>query len=388
MSDSEIVRAIVYSVDYTSTPPSALVVVDGITSQVYSQDGALPEPGGFISCVRNGGDLVPLASSQRVSGTIRGSIEAESFLGTSETTIDTFVEDWTWTPLANTIVAQPVAVTDPPWMRLTRAGSTGRVQATITIPIGVTRRYQAIELSAPAASTTGRDCFARVDFLINGSVSTTHLFHLDNLYADPRNVQSEPLMPPAFCNAMKLTVYSESTTFTVGQFMDVRLRAWTVPVFQGGALTNLEGEVLMDHRGIISGGFPLEDAYRTEVLVPWGNTFNFPAYSAQSTYRVKYGPGTEYKFKMTIRCTGAAPASPQMSFQLPFTVIDHDLFSARYLDTGVQWHGGGGHIDAGTDIGYLNHNEAGNNGNTDESNPFTFGNGDLIILSGFGERYI
>jgi hypothetical protein len=388
MGDSEIVRAIVFAVDTNAVPPFATVLADGQVTNVYAVDGALPEPGSFVSCVRNGGDLIAIASSQRAAGTIRGAIEAESFLGTSETTIDTFVEGWTWTPLASTVVAQPSEGDDPPWMRLTRVNSTGRVQATITVPLSLTRRYQAIELSAPAASTTGRDCYCRVDFLLNGGVQGTHLFHLDNLYADPRNIQSEPLMPPAFADAMKVTVYSESTTFTVGQFMDVRLRSWTIPVFQGGALLNLDGEVLMDHRGIISGGFPLEDAYRTEVLIPNGNTFNFPGYSAASSYRVKYGPGTEYKFKMTIRCTGAAPASSGMSFQLPFNVLDHDLFNARYLDNGVRWHGGGGHIDAGTNIGFLNHNEPGNNGNTDESNPFAFGNGDLIILSGFGERDI
>ena len=384
MTDSEIVRAIVYSVDYASAPPSALVVVDGIISQVYSQDGALPEPGGFISCVRNGGDLIPLASSQRVSGTIRGAIEAESFLGTSETTIDTFVEDWTWTPLANTIVAQPVAGTDPPWMRLTRAGSTGRVQATITIPIGLTRRFQAIELSAPAASTTGRDCFARVDFLINGSVSTTHLFHLDNLYADPRNIQSEPLMPPPFCNAMKLTVYSESTTMTVGQFLDLRLRAWTVPVFQGGALLDLDGDVLFDHRGFITGGYPLNEEDRTIVMVPNGNTFAFPNYSAQSTYRFKR-IGNQCKIKLTARCTGAGPPTPTMSFLLPFPSRDHDLFSAVYLDSGFRWHVGAAHVDAGTDDCFLLHSDAANNGNVDESSPFVFGNGDLIIVSGMYE---
>jgi hypothetical protein len=384
MGDSEIVRAVVFSVDTNSVPPSALVAADGVLTTVYAQDGALPEPGGFIACVRNGGDLIPIASSQRASGTIRGAIEAESFLGTSETTVDTFVEDFDWNPLANTTLAQPVAGTDPPWMRLTRTGSTGRVQATITVPLPLTRRYQAVELSAPAASTTGRDCYVRVDFLLNGGVQGTHLFHLDNLYADPRNIQSEPLMPPPFTTDMKLTVYSEATNLTVGQFFDVRVRAWTVPVFQGGALLDLDGTVLFDHRGFITGGYPLNEEDRTVVMVPNGNTFNFPNYSAQSVYRFKR-IGNQCKIKLTARCTGSGPATATMSFLLPYPSRDHDLFSAVYLDSGVRWHIGAAHVDAGTDDCFLLQASATNNGNVDESSPFTFGNGDLIIVSGMYE---
>jgi hypothetical protein len=385
VTDSEIVQALVWSVDPLSTPPSAVVVVGDVITTVYPQDGALPEPGGWISCVRNGGDLIPFASSQRVGGTFRGAIEAESFLGTSETTIDTFVEDYTWTPLANTIVAQPVEGTDPPWMRLTRANFNGKVQATITVPLSGARRYQAIELSAPAAATTGRDCYARVDFLINGAVSTTYLYHLDNLYADPRSIQSEPLMPPPFATHMKVTVYSEAAGLIPGAFMDVRLRAWTVPVFQGGALVNLDGEVLFDHRGFITGGYPLNEEDRTIIMTPWSNTFNFPAYSNQSTYRFKR-IGNQCKIKLTARCTGAGPPTASMSFLLPYQSRDHDLFSAVYLNSGVAWHVGGAHVDAGTSTVYLLQNDPGaNNGNVDESNPFAFGNGDMIIVSGMYE---
>jgi hypothetical protein len=286
-------------------------------------------------------------------------------------------------------------------MRITRINSTGRAQATITVSLEATRRYQAVELSAPAAATTGRDCYVKVDFLFNGGVLTTSTYHLDNLYADPRNVQSPPLMPPAFADSMKLTVYSESTTLTAGQFFDVRARAWTVPVFQGGALQSLDETTHMDHRGLIVGGYPINEPDRTipivqgtgTVTVPWtatpstANTMNFPALSSQSSYRWKPLTGVDVRIKLTARCTTGAAASTFMAFRLPYPSRDYELFNAVYLDAGNNWHVGAAHVDPGTDVVYLLQADPfANNGNVNNTTPFTWGVGDLIIVSGIYER--
>lgn len=398
MAESEVLQVIVIGSD-REAGYATVVLPDGVTTQVYPQDGALPEVGHWIRCVRNGGDLIPISSSQRSSGTFRGALEADSFLGLSETTADSWDDPWVWTPLANATVAQPTEGVDPdPWMRLTRINSTGRAQATITVPLPTARRYQAVELSAPAASTTGRDCYVRVDFQFLGAPISTTTYHLDNLYADPRRVQTPPLKPPAFATEMKLTVYSESTTLTVGQFLDVRVRAWTVPLFQGGALLDLDETVLADHRGLIVGGYPVNEADRTIPIVAGtgagpvpspstANVVNFPTLSAQSTYRFKPLTGNDIRVKLTARCTGAAPASAVMWFKLPYVSRDHELFQAVYLDSGNAWHLGAAHVDAGTDQAFLLHNNPGaNNGNTDEATPFAFGNNDLIIVSGVYER--
>jgi hypothetical protein len=76
-----------------------------IDTWVYPQDGALPDAGSTISLTRNGGDLVPLASSQRAYGTFRGAIEAESFVGTSNTRMDVWETSYTWGPSSGTTVA-------------------------------------------------------------------------------------------------------------------------------------------------------------------------------------------------------------------------------------------------------------------------------------------
>lgn len=392
--NSEIVRGVVWQ----SFPDLgyAEVVVDGDITQVYPQDGALPEQGHEISLFRNGGDWVPVASSQRTSGTLRGAIEAESFVGVSQTLVDVWDDTWTWTPLAGSTVIQPTEGVDAPLIRLKRSTTTGRPQTTTTIPIPVDRRYVTVELSAPAASSTGRDCYVKLEWLFNGGViGGPYTYHLDNLFADPRAIQSPPLFPPAFTNALKVTVYSESTTLTTSQFLDFRCRVWTVPVFQGGALIDLEGNVHLDHRGLITGGFPIEEPWRTIPIVtgtgaPLGvtspanaNLVNFPAMSNLSSFRWKR-IGTDCHFKMTIRCTGAAPVSTQMWFRLPFVARDHDLFAVKYHEPSVAWRPGSGHIDHNTNEGYLNHHEGAslNNGNTNHQYPQVFANGHLILISG------
>jgi hypothetical protein len=192
-------------------------------------------------------------------------------------------------------------------------------------------------------------------------------------------------MPPAFTTDIKVTVYSESTTMPAGTYLDLRLRAWTVPVFQGGALLDLDGNVLMDHRGIITGGFPIEDEARTVPLLVGGNVFNFPAgFAATSSYRYKR-VGSQCKIKLSYGATAAAPASSQMSFALPYFARDNEVIPATYLDQGNRWYHGFVTTEPNSNIGYLHHSEAGNNGNVDESNPFVFGSGDVIVVSGWYE---
>jgi hypothetical protein len=377
----------------------AIVVVDGEESYVYPQDGALPEQGYEITLYRNGGDLVPVGvSSQRTVGTLRGAIEAASFVGTSETIVDVWDDDWTWTPLAGSTVIQPTEGVDDPLIRLKRSVSTGRPQATITVPVSVDRRYVAVELSAPAASSTGRDCYVKLEWLSNTGVviGGPYTYHLDNLYADPRAIQSEPLFPPTFTAQMKITVYSESTTLTTAQFLDFRCRVWTVPIVQGGALLDLEGTVLADHRGLLIGGYPVNEPDRTIPLVagtgvPAGvtaptnaNLINFPTFNAaDSTLRWKPITGTRVNIKLTVACTGAAPASNQMWFRVPFIARDHELFHASYHNSGIAWHIGQARIDKGTNEIYLTQkDDTANNGNVDEATPFAFGNNDGIFVSG------
>ena len=392
--NSQIVRGVVFATDREAG--TAIVVIDGTYTTVYPQDGALPEPGQMISLVRNGGDLVPIASSQRTIGTVRGAIEADSFVGISETWVDVWEDSYVWAGISGTTVIQPTEDVDEPLMRLQRTSSTGRAKASITRAIGPDRRYIAVELSAPAASSTGRDCYVDVQWLFGASVLETHTYHLDNLFADPRSIQSEPLFAPAFTTHVKVTVYSESTTLTSGQFLDLRCRVWTVPVVQGGALLDLEGNVLADHRGLLIGGYPVNEPDRTITLVagtgaPGGatspvgaNLINFPTFNAGlSTYRAKFITGTRVNLKLTITCTGAAPTSTQMWFRAPYVARDHEILNAQYLNNGVAWHIGGARIDRGTNEVYLTHADpTANNGNVDEANPFAFGNTDLIIVSG------
>lgn len=394
--ESATVQGVVWSVNYAEG--YAIVIVDNVYTYVYPVDGALPQVGQRITLVRNGGDLVPIASSQRVTGTIRGAMEAEAFVGVSNTLADVWENDFVWTPLnSSTELAQPTEGVDPPLMRMTRRNTNGKVQASTLIPLtDDDYRYIALELSAPAASTTGRDCYAKLEWMFNATVTATYIYHLDNLFADPLSIQSPPLFPPPFTTHARITVYSEALGLIPGAFMDVRLRAWTVPVFQGGAVLDLDGNVLIDHRGVLINGYPVNGAARSIPLiggtgVPGGTTtpvdaniINFPAFSAaNSSLRWEWLTGTRVHIKLTVAVTGAAPASAGMWFRVPFVSRDHEVMGAQYHDSGVAWHMGQARIDKNVDEVYLAHvNPAANNGNVDEANPFTFGNGDMIIVTG------
>jgi hypothetical protein len=190
------------------------------------------------------------------------------------------------------------------------------------------------------------------------------------------------LLPPVNTTHIKFVVYSESTTLTTGQFMDIRLRAWTVPVFQGGAVLDLEGNVLMDGRGLIVSGHPLLEEPRVIPIVHGVSILNFPlTFSANSVYEYKQ-IGSRCEINMTFYATSAAAPSTSMTMELPFEARRDAIFNAAYEDTGVQWHGGFATVEAGSTTCTLHHNGAGNAGNTNQANPFTFASGDKIIVTG------